>query len=85
MFDITESKKIEEKLRYLSERDSLTNVYNRRTMYMKLEEMIEVVLLRIPREAEAMKYYISAAKRISSKTSKELFFCLAEEEAGHEN
>jgi len=42
VFDITESKKIEEKLRYLSERDSLTNVYNRRTMYMKLEEMIEV-------------------------------------------
>ena len=58
---------------------------NEKEKIRELEEMIEVVLLRIPREAEAMKYYISAAKRISSKTSKELFFCLAEEEAGHEN
>ncbi|MDA3932610.1 MAG: sensor domain-containing diguanylate cyclase [Tenericutes bacterium] len=41
VFDISESKRIEEKLRYLSERDSLTNVYNRRTMYIKLEKLLE--------------------------------------------
>ena len=40
VFDITESKKMEEQLRYLSERDSLTNVFNRRTMYKKIEQLI---------------------------------------------
>jgi len=41
VFDISESKKIEEKLRYLSERDPLTNVYNRRTMFNILEDLIK--------------------------------------------
>jgi len=41
VFNITESKKIEEKLRYLSERDPLTEVYNRRTMYTFLEDYIK--------------------------------------------
>ncbi|MFA7076625.1 MAG: sensor domain-containing diguanylate cyclase [Candidatus Izemoplasmatales bacterium] len=41
VFDITESKNIEEKLRNMSERDFLTNAYNRRTFYVKASEMIE--------------------------------------------
>lgn len=40
VFDISESKKIEERLTYLSERDGLTNVYNRRTMFKKLSDLI---------------------------------------------
>ncbi|MFP4478284.1 MAG: GGDEF domain-containing protein [Candidatus Izemoplasmatales bacterium] len=41
VFDISESKRIEEKLRYLSERDPLTEVYNRRTMYNILQDMVD--------------------------------------------
>lgn len=41
VFDITESKKVEQRLRDLSERDALTNIFNRRTFYLKVDEMIE--------------------------------------------
>ena len=41
VFDITESKRVEEKLRELSEKDDLTNIYNRRTFYVKADELIE--------------------------------------------
>jgi diguanylate cyclase (GGDEF)-like protein/PAS domain S-box-containing protein len=41
VFDITESKKIEEKLIHLSERDGLTNVYNRRAMFNHLDKLIQ--------------------------------------------
>lgn len=37
VFDITETKKIEERLRYLSERDALTKFYNRRLFFENLE------------------------------------------------
>ncbi|QWB99696.1 sensor domain-containing diguanylate cyclase [Mycoplasmatota bacterium] len=42
VFDVTESKLIEEQLRFLSERDALTSVFNRRTMYKKLGELIQI-------------------------------------------
>jgi diguanylate cyclase (GGDEF)-like protein len=38
VFDITETKKIEDRLRFLSERDALTNFYNRRTFFEDLEK-----------------------------------------------
>lgn len=41
VFDITETKKIEERLRYLSERDALTNFYNRRLFFENLEAIIQ--------------------------------------------
>jgi len=41
VFDITESKKVEEKFKVLSERDVLTNLYNRRMMFRHLENYIE--------------------------------------------
>jgi diguanylate cyclase len=41
VFDISESKRVEQKLRDLSERDALTEVYNRRTFYVKVDEMIQ--------------------------------------------
>jgi len=50
----------------------------------ELREMIEVVLLRIPKEIEARNFYLSAAKKTTSPTGKELFGSLAEQEKGHE-
>ena len=41
VFDITESKKVEQKLRDLSEKDALTNIYNRRTFYVKVDDLIQ--------------------------------------------
>lgn len=40
VFDITETKKIEERLRYLSERDELTHFYNRRMFFQNLEQHV---------------------------------------------
>lgn len=41
VFDISESKKVEEKLRFLSERDALTNVYNRRAFFDHIDKYIK--------------------------------------------
>ena len=49
-----------------------------------LEEMIQVVLLAIPREIQAYEFYMSAAKKSPNDSSRELFICLAEQEKGHE-
>jgi len=48
------------------------------------EEMIEVVLIRIPKEIEAMKFYKSAAEKATDESARELFENLAEQEKGHE-
>ena len=50
----------------------------------ELQEMIEVVLLRIPREIEARMFYMSAAQKTTSPAAKELFITLSEQEQGHE-
>ncbi|PKK99581.1 MAG: hypothetical protein CVV57_00595 [Tenericutes bacterium HGW-Tenericutes-2] len=42
VFDISESKRVEQRLRDLSEKDALTEIYNRRTFYVKVEELIEL-------------------------------------------
>ena len=49
-----------------------------------LEEMIQVVLIRIPKEVEAMRFYLSAAEKSINQASKELFLNLAQQEKGHE-
>lgn len=49
-----------------------------------LEEMIQIVLLRIPKEVEAMHFYKKAAEKSTTKEAKELFISLAEQEKGHE-
>lgn len=49
-----------------------------------LEEMMQVVLIRIPKEVEAMRFYLSAAEKSVSSSSKELFENLARQEKGHE-
>lgn len=42
VFDITESKVVEDRLRELSEKDALTNVYNRRVFYEKMEKYMDM-------------------------------------------
>ena len=49
-----------------------------------IEEMIQVVLLAIPREISARHFYLNAAKKATSKDSRELFEFLAQQEMGHE-
>ena len=50
----------------------------------ELEEMIQVVLLAIPREISAREFYHHAAKKAVSENSRQLFADLAEQEKGHE-
>ena len=49
-----------------------------------LEEMIQVVLLAIPREISAYEFYQSAARKSATDESRELFTTLALQEKGHE-
>ncbi len=50
----------------------------------ELEEMIEVVLLSIPREIASQKYYQKALEKASSDTTMKFFKTLVKEEKGHE-
>lgn len=50
----------------------------------EIEEMIEVVLLAIPREISAREFYLSAAKKSNTEASRDLFLDLANQEKGHE-
>ena len=42
VFDISESKKIENELIHLSERDALTHTFNRRLLFSKIDELVEL-------------------------------------------
>ncbi|MDK2792934.1 MAG: hypothetical protein PWQ25_1797 [Deferribacteres bacterium] len=57
---------------------------SKREKIKALEEMIQVVLIRIPKEIEAMRFYLSAAEKSVTQASKELFINLAQQEKGHE-
>jgi len=50
----------------------------------ELEEMIEVVLLSIPREIASQKYYQKALEKASSDTTMNFFKTFVEEEKRHE-
>jgi rubrerythrin len=50
----------------------------------ELQEMIEIVLIAIPRETEAYNYYMNAYNRTASETSRRMFLYLAEQEKMHE-
>jgi rubrerythrin len=50
----------------------------------ELEEMMQVVLLAIPREIAARELYLSAAKKTKNEAAKKMFLTLAEQEKGHE-
>jgi rubrerythrin len=50
----------------------------------ELEEMIEVVLLSIPREIASQKYYQKAIEKASSDTTMKFFKTFVDEEKRHE-
>lgn len=50
----------------------------------ELEEMIQIVLLAIPREISAREFYLAAVKKATSQEAGKLFTDLAEQEKGHE-
>ncbi|MCI4625567.1 MAG: hypothetical protein L3V56_06365 [Candidatus Magnetoovum sp. WYHC-5] len=50
----------------------------------ELEEMIQIVLLAIPREISAREFYLSAVAKATSDASRTMFLNLAEQEKGHE-
>lgn len=50
----------------------------------EIKEMIQVVLLAIPREISARKFYLNAAQKATGDKSREMFIQLAEQEKEHE-
>ncbi len=50
----------------------------------ELENMIETVLISIPREITAREFYLSAVNKFRTGPAKELFTNLANQEKGHE-
>jgi len=50
-----------------------------------LENMVQIILLAIPREISAREFYLNAAAKYESERSRELFLALANEEKNHEN
>ena len=49
-----------------------------------LEEIIEILVLSIPREVYSQKHYHKAAQSVSTKAGQEFFRSLVEEEMRHE-
>lgn len=49
-----------------------------------IEEMIQVVLLAIPREISSHAYYLNASQKATSGISRDLFLSLAQQEKDHE-
>ena len=56
----------------------------RKRKIKELEEMIEVVLLSIPREIASQKFYRSALEKATTDTSRKFFLSLVKEEKRHE-
>ena len=52
------------------------NDKNRQEKIKAIEEMIQIVLLRIPKEIEAMHFYTKAAEKSTSDEAKNLFLSL---------
>lgn len=57
---------------------------NLRAKIRELEDMIEIVLISIPREISAREFYLNSVKKFRSGPAKELFADLANQEKGHE-
>ena len=56
----------------------------RKKRIKELEEMIEVVLLSIPREIASQKFYQIAFEKATTDTSRKFFLSLVKEEKRHE-
>ena len=50
----------------------------------ELEDMIEIVLISIPREISAREFYLNSVQKFREGPARELFSDLAEQELGHE-
>lgn len=50
----------------------------------ELEDMIEIVLISIPREISAREFYLNSVQKFREGPARELFSDLAEQEYGHE-
>jgi rubrerythrin len=57
---------------------------NKKKRIKELEEMIEAVILSIPREIASQKYYQKALEKASSSTTMNFFKTFVEEEKRHE-
>lgn len=55
-----------------------------KTRISELEEMIQIILLAIPREVSAREFYLTAVAKATSEAAKDMFLNLAEQEKGHE-
>ncbi len=50
----------------------------------EIEDMIEIVLISIPREISAREFYLNSVKKFRDGPARELFTDLAQQEMGHE-
>ncbi len=50
----------------------------------ELQDMIEIVLISIPREISAREFYLNSVQKFREGPARELFSDLAEQELGHE-
>jgi len=50
----------------------------------EIEDMIEIVLISIPREISAREFYLNSVQKFREGPARELFTDLAEQELGHE-
>ena len=50
----------------------------------ELEDMIEVLLLAIPRESASQQFYQDAVDKAISETTRDFFLSLVEQEKSHE-
>jgi len=55
-----------------------------KTSIRELEDMIEIVLISIPREISAREFYLNSVRKFRDGPARELFTDLAEQELGHE-
>jgi len=55
-----------------------------KTKIRELEDMIEIVLISIPREISAREFYLNSVQKFRDGFARELFTDLAEQELGHE-
>ncbi len=55
-----------------------------RSRIRELEDMIEIVLISIPREISAREFYLNSVEKFRNGPARELFADLAEQEMGHE-
>jgi len=56
----------------------------RKKRIKELKEMIEVLILAIPREIASQQFYQAAVEKATSETTRKFFLSLVEQEKSHE-